>query len=236
VSLVCTPGHLPGTLQTGTTRRDPYTVLGASRTDDERTIRTLFRRKSLELHPDRPGGDAAAFLEAADAFDTLSDAVKRRHFDEGRSRWQPTTTQQPAREHEEALFTEEDAATCGYYFLLLLICLVTAAAAIFLIAGTPALADRLRIFASIQTAAALLPLLLWARARRLPVPASSTSWAQYLIAQAVGSASGVLTVGVLVGLTRGLRTFIGIVGHTSAFPQRDGSTLICILVFCVKQE
>ena len=132
------------------------------------------------------------------------------------------------------MFTEEDVATCGYYALLLLICLVTATAAIFLIAGTPAFADRLRIFASIQTAAALLPLLLWARARRLPVP--SGAWVQYLVAQAVGSASGVLTVGVLVGLTRGLRAFIGIVGHTSAFPQRDGSTLICFFVFCVKQE
>ena len=61
--------------------RDPYVVLGVSRKADPKTIRQRYRRRSLDLHPDRPGGDAAAFRELSDAFDILSDPAERKYFD-----------------------------------------------------------------------------------------------------------------------------------------------------------
>lgn len=67
--------------------RDPYTVLGVSRTASEEEIKKAFRALAKKHHPDATGAkDAAAmkrFQEITAAYDLLSDAQKRRAFDRG---------------------------------------------------------------------------------------------------------------------------------------------------------
>jgi curved DNA-binding protein len=64
--------------------RDPYEVLGVSRsaTDDE--IKKAYRRLAQKHHPDRNPGDKAAeakFKEISAAHDILSDATKKANYD-----------------------------------------------------------------------------------------------------------------------------------------------------------
>lgn len=60
---------------------DPYATLGvnASATGDE--IRVAYRAAALRWHPDRQGGDAAAFRRASEAYETLRDASRRAAYD-----------------------------------------------------------------------------------------------------------------------------------------------------------
>ena len=64
--------------------RDYYEVLGVSRDADEGEIKKAFRRLARELHPDVNDHDPKAeekFKEAAEAYEVLSDAEKRRTYD-----------------------------------------------------------------------------------------------------------------------------------------------------------
>ena len=64
--------------------RDPYEVLGVGRSADETEIKKAFRRLARELHPDTNTDDPEAedkFKEAAEAYEVLSDAEKRRTYD-----------------------------------------------------------------------------------------------------------------------------------------------------------
>jgi molecular chaperone DnaJ len=64
--------------------RDYYEVLGVSRDADEATIKKSFRRLARELHPDVNAHDPEAedkFKEAAEAYEVLSDAERRRTYD-----------------------------------------------------------------------------------------------------------------------------------------------------------
>jgi len=64
--------------------RDYYEVLGVSRDADEATIKKSFRRLARELHPDVNAHDPDAeskFKEAAEAYEVLSDAERRRMYD-----------------------------------------------------------------------------------------------------------------------------------------------------------
>src|ERR671916_2851323 len=64
--------------------RDPYEVLGVSRAADEAEIKKAFRRLARELHPDTNTEDPRAeekFKEAAEAYEILSDADRRRQYD-----------------------------------------------------------------------------------------------------------------------------------------------------------
>jgi molecular chaperone DnaJ len=64
--------------------RDYYEVLGVARDADEATIKKSFRRLARELHPDVNAHDPDAeekFKEAAEAYDVLSDAERRRTYD-----------------------------------------------------------------------------------------------------------------------------------------------------------
>jgi DnaJ-class molecular chaperone len=66
--------------------RDPYTVLGVSRTASEDDIRKAFRKLAKKHHPDLNPGDKAAeaaFKEITQANEILSDKDKRRRFDAG---------------------------------------------------------------------------------------------------------------------------------------------------------
>jgi molecular chaperone DnaJ len=64
--------------------RDPYEILGVDRSADESEIKRAFRRLARELHPDVNTSDPAAeekFKEAAEAYEILSDAERRRTYD-----------------------------------------------------------------------------------------------------------------------------------------------------------
>jgi DnaJ-class molecular chaperone len=66
--------------------RDPYTVLGVSRSASEADIKKAFRKLAKDNHPDRNADDAAAmerFKEANSAYELLSDTVKRGQYDRG---------------------------------------------------------------------------------------------------------------------------------------------------------
>ncbi len=64
--------------------RDYYEILGVGRDADETDIKKAFRRLARELHPDVNAHDPEAegkFKEAAEAYEVLSDADKRRTYD-----------------------------------------------------------------------------------------------------------------------------------------------------------
>ena len=65
--------------------RDFYEVLGVSKDADEGEIKKAYRKLALKNHPDRNQGDSAAeerFKQAAEAYDVLGNAEKRRQYDQ----------------------------------------------------------------------------------------------------------------------------------------------------------
>jgi DnaJ-class molecular chaperone len=66
--------------------RDPYEVLGVSKSASEAEIKKAFRTLAKKYHPDTKGGDAAAqkkFQEISGAYDIIGDKDKRAKFDAG---------------------------------------------------------------------------------------------------------------------------------------------------------
>jgi len=71
--------------------KDYYQILGVPRNADEKTIKKAFRRLARENHPDLHPDDAAAerrFKEINEAYEVLSDADKRRKYDQFGSQWE----------------------------------------------------------------------------------------------------------------------------------------------------
>jgi molecular chaperone DnaJ len=65
-------------------KRDYYEVLGVARTATDAELKSAFRKKAMECHPDRHPGDSAAearFKELNEAYQILSDAQKRPAYD-----------------------------------------------------------------------------------------------------------------------------------------------------------
>lgn len=65
-------------------KRDFYEVLGVDRNASKQQIKSAYRKKAVDFHPDRNKGDKEAeekFKEAAEAYSVLSDDDKRAHYD-----------------------------------------------------------------------------------------------------------------------------------------------------------
>lgn len=60
---------------------DLYEVLGVSRDEPASGIRKAYLRRALVTHPDKPGGDAAAFRRVSFAHTVLSDESRRAVYD-----------------------------------------------------------------------------------------------------------------------------------------------------------
>lgn len=66
--------------------RDPYTVLGVSKSASEEDVKKAFRKQAKVLHPDRNTSDPKAkdkFAELNSAYEILGDPAKRKQFDAG---------------------------------------------------------------------------------------------------------------------------------------------------------
>src|SRR3979490_1135844 len=66
--------------------RDPYDVLGVSKSASAADIKSAFRRLAKKLHPDANKHDpkaASHFAELNAAYEIVGDAEKRKGFDHG---------------------------------------------------------------------------------------------------------------------------------------------------------
>src|SRR5947207_2376861 len=91
--------------------KDFYVVLELTRDATAEQIRSAFRRRALELHPDPAGGVRQPFFELQKAYSVLSDPSQRAAYDRGtqsievRRSLRPAgrqTTAEPFREVEPA--------------------------------------------------------------------------------------------------------------------------------------
>lgn len=63
------------------TNRDYYDILGISKNASAEDIKRAYRKKAVELHPDK-GGDAEKFKEVNEAYQVLKDSTARSRYDQ----------------------------------------------------------------------------------------------------------------------------------------------------------
>ena len=61
--------------------KDYYLILGVSANATLEEIKSAFRRRAMELHPDHSGRESEPFLEIQEAYAVLSDPDRRRSYD-----------------------------------------------------------------------------------------------------------------------------------------------------------
>ena len=74
----------------GSGYKDYFQVLGVDRTVDADGIKRAFRKLARQYHPDVNPGDASAearFKEISEAYEVLSDADKRRRYEQFGQYW-----------------------------------------------------------------------------------------------------------------------------------------------------
>ena len=59
---------------------DLYNTLGVNKNASDRDIKTAYKKKAMEHHPDK-GGNADKFAEVSNAYETLKDPQKRAYYD-----------------------------------------------------------------------------------------------------------------------------------------------------------
>jgi molecular chaperone DnaJ len=67
------------------TKRDYYEVLGVAKNANADEIKSAYRKKAIQYHPDKNPGNKEAeekFKEAAEAYDVLSNQEKRQRYDQ----------------------------------------------------------------------------------------------------------------------------------------------------------
>ena len=87
--------------------RDPYEILGVSRTATADEIKSAYRKLAKKHHPDL-GGDPEKFKEINQAHDTLSDPNKKTQFDYGGFNPGAQAYRSGSHFHFEDVFNNED--------------------------------------------------------------------------------------------------------------------------------
>lgn len=59
-----------------------YKILDVSQDADPDEIKKAYRRKAQQCHPDKENGDEELFKKVKEAYEVLSDELKRKHYDE----------------------------------------------------------------------------------------------------------------------------------------------------------
>jgi molecular chaperone DnaJ len=62
-------------------RKDYYVILGVASDATSEEVKSAFRRRAMELHPDTSGLDSGPFLEVQEAYGVLRDPERRRRYD-----------------------------------------------------------------------------------------------------------------------------------------------------------
>lgn len=78
--------------------RDYYTVLGISRTADEKEIKAAYRKLARKYHPDLNPNDPQAearFKEVTNAYEVLSEPEKRKQYDRFGENWEQASNVGP---------------------------------------------------------------------------------------------------------------------------------------------
>ncbi|MDQ3123925.1 MAG: molecular chaperone DnaJ [bacterium] len=63
-------------------KRDYYEVLGVGKAASADEIKKAFRKKAVEFHPDKEGGNEDKFKEVNEAYEVLKDNSKRQRYDQ----------------------------------------------------------------------------------------------------------------------------------------------------------
>jgi curved DNA-binding protein CbpA len=67
--------------QPGVVMKNYYLILGVSSSATLEEIKSAFRRRAMELHPDRSGMESGPFQELQEAYGVLGDPERRRRYD-----------------------------------------------------------------------------------------------------------------------------------------------------------